>query len=49
MNDHGFTVVAYNRTSEKGITFSRTKPRARKFSARIRFEEMVSKPNRRAA
>jgi 6-phosphogluconate dehydrogenase len=35
MNDHGFTVVAYNRTTAKVDNSWPTKPRARRSSARI--------------
>lgn len=35
MDDHGFTVVAYNRTTDGRTTFSPTKQRVRTFRARI--------------
>ena len=50
MNDHGFTVVAYNRThSRRSINSSPTKPRARKSSARIpsrKWSRKLKKPRR---
>jgi len=49
MNDHGFTVVAYNRTVEKVDQFLATKPRGTKVIGAHSIPEMVAqlkKPRR---
>ena len=46
MNDHGFTVVAYNRTVAKVDEFLQGRPRARKVLGAHSIEEMVDQLKR---
>jgi len=46
---HGFTVVAYNRTTEEVDHFLANEAKGRKFSARIRSRKWFPNSNRRAA